>query len=260
MTNYELQECQKSEVGSQKLAEFGSVDLNPAGFIFLQSKIENRKSKFCALFSLCLLLFAFTSCEYEEEVNLNADGSGELMIRARFSRALERTPFAFRITEENIRANLPEGMRLTGFRSFTQDDQQIYAATIEFDDVKKCSDAAGLAVFKTEFSAEKNSRGNYQLERTISAEGFQQLVTFRFILHTPTEIIDSNGDERVREPYKVAWEVTPSDLTSGPYNMWVEIAPPPLVDTDLFGGVLLALITVVAIFIFLRRRKQKIAH
>lgn len=245
------------------------------------------QSRFSVECTLVLVILALTGCiEYEEEVWINADGSGKI----HFEIAVP-SMMAQKMTEgddglaklygdlQNAKERFAavDGLEAEEVKTYEKAGKVILSVRLQFDswdrlgklqdkpdslrgkgvlgEVSLSEDESGNIVFKREVGVENPNAGTEENEMAQAlVQGLLSNYTWSYTLHFPATVVSANAAEEDidRESNTVTWEFGLASITNGPVVMEATLEPPSGVYWYLVLGVLLVLI----IAFVLRRSKS----
>lgn len=247
-------------------------------FFFIHSNTTNMKSlKKLVLVSLCLLI---ASCiEYEENIKLNADGSGTMSIAYSMDESLvnmmgasDTSDNPFKFDKEEVKKELQsDNVTVDSVTDFTKDGKKGIHVHLSFKDINKIpqqgmfkdrkfqlSEENGILVYHTTLVG-KNGKDTTASEENSSNDEMANAMfgnyKFKFSVEMPGDVKEVSKDGKIKG--KIAkWEVPFTALNKKDIEMYAKINKPAssfLTSRWLMiaGGVL-----VILILVLLFRRKK----
>ena len=201
--------------------------------------------KIGTIFSLTFI-FLITGCfEYEEELVLNRDGSGTLLVHYSKYKDVDINNDSFDLPDEEdeIRQEIEEkwtsgNVELIGLEIREAEKSQEVTFTLEFDDIRDLNDVEQFAESEINFEPGRScsyqrvitTDSDYDLDDdstfeeilgSIIEETILDKIKFRFEIQMPYKIDDNNANW-VRDEQNAVWRFTATDLVKDDIRMIVK--------------------------------------
>ncbi len=235
------------------------------------------KRKLAAVILVALAAFMMGCIEYQEEMWLNADGSGKAMLKIGMvsqGEGEEDEDFAFDVERTAEMFEKTPGVTVTSKRGYSENERDWLELEIEFDSLaafQKVTETGEDTDFIGKFSLRKPEKGVVVFNRKVQAgegespanlamtEGALKGFTWSYIVHFPSKILESNAPQENVDiaANTVKWSYSLLELAQGPQTMSVTFAAPQRPERVPLGLIIIILAVVVAVIAYLSLKKRK---